>query len=61
MTIKLFHSAAAALRRAGSLAKVAVRARSARPETIHGPCNAGNETPSGRYFGLLVHMDRLDR
>jgi hypothetical protein len=58
MTIKLFQSTAAVLRRAESFAKAALRAPRA---GSHGPFNPGNEAPPSRYFGLLVHLDRSDR
>jgi hypothetical protein len=58
MTIKLLQSTAAALRRAGSFAG---RARRARLERRHVPFIRSDGAPSGRYFGLLVHVDRSDR
>jgi hypothetical protein len=61
MTMKVFQSAAATLRRAESFARVVVRARRAGREATHGHSNASNEPTSGRYFGLLVHLDRSDR
>jgi hypothetical protein len=59
MTIKLLQSAAATLRRA--FGKGAVRTRRAGLAGAHGPFNHGNEATPGRYFGLLVHVDRSDR
>jgi hypothetical protein len=61
MTIKLFQSAAATLRRAGSFAKVVVRALGAEPPSVRRRGNANHEATPGRYFGLLVHVDRSDR
>jgi hypothetical protein len=60
MTVKVFQFAAATVRGAGSFAKVVVRALTAGPPSARRPGNADHATP-GRYFGLLVHVDRSDR
>jgi hypothetical protein len=57
MTMKFFRSATAILRRVESLARAAPRARRTGPD----PFNPGSEAPPGRYFGLLVHVDRSER
>jgi len=58
MANKFLRLRAAIRRRAESLANVVRRAG---PEATHGQLHPDNQALCGRYFGLLVHVDRSDR
>jgi len=56
---KMFLLLVAAIRQRALLLTNAIRR--ARPEASHGPLDADNQALGGRYFGLLVHVDRSER
>jgi len=58
MANKFLRLRAAIRRRAESLANVVRRTE---PEAIHGRLHPDNQALDGRYYGLLVHVDRSDR